>query len=61
MELVGPLVTAAFVRGVEVRAVLAAEAQRESLALGVELGRPGKPHTSSIVGLSVAVNLLCLR
>jgi hypothetical protein len=42
-----------------VRAVLAAEAQGELLALGVELGRPGQPHASSIVGLSAGVNLLC--
>ena len=58
MQLVGPLVTTALVRGVEVRAVLAAEAQGKSLALSVELGRPGKPHPSSIVGLGAAVNLL---
>ena len=59
MLLVGPLVAAALVGGIEVGAVLAAEAQRELLALGVEFRRPGKPHASSIVGLSAGVNLLC--
>lgn len=58
MELVGPLVTTALLLRVEVRAILAAEAQREALALGIEFGRPGKPHHRSIVGLGVAVNLL---
>ena len=58
MELVGPLVTTALLRSVEVRAVFAAKAQGELRALSVELGRPGKPHPRSIVGLGVAVNLL---
>jgi hypothetical protein len=58
MELVGPLVPTALSRGVEVSAVLAAETQGESLALSVELGRPGEPHPRSIVGLGAAVNLL---
>ena len=58
MQLVGPFVTTALVRGVEMRAVLAAKAEGESLALSVEFGRPGKPHHRSIVGLGVAVNLL---
>ncbi|HWE28392.1 MAG TPA: hypothetical protein VHB97_10340 [Polyangia bacterium] len=58
MQLVGPFVTTALARRVEMRAILAAEAEGEALALSVEFGRPRKPHHRSIVGLGVAVNLL---
>ncbi|HEX4460522.1 MAG TPA: hypothetical protein VIA18_21235 [Polyangia bacterium] len=50
--------TTALARRVEMRAILAAEAEGEALALSVEFGRPRKPHHRSIVGLGVAVNLL---
>lgn len=59
MELVGPFVTTALLARVEMRAILAAKAQVEALALDLEAGRTGQSHTCSIVGLSAAVNLLC--
>jgi hypothetical protein len=42
-----------------VPAIFTAEAKGKPLALDLELGRPRQSHPRSIVGLGVAVNLLC--